>query len=66
MKYETILYEKEGQVVYITLNMPQRLNAVGPDILRDWLAGITAAEEDDDVKIMFSRAPAVLLVQGLT
>jgi enoyl-CoA hydratase len=52
MKYETVLYEKEGQVVYITLNRPERLNAVGPEIIRDWLSAMTAAEEDDDVKVI--------------
>jgi enoyl-CoA hydratase len=52
MAYEFVLYEKEGQVAYITLNRPDRLNAVGPEILRDWLAAMTEAEEDDDVKVM--------------
>jgi enoyl-CoA hydratase len=52
MAYEFVLYEKEGQVAYITLNRPDRLNAVGPEILRDWQAAMTEAEEDDDVKVM--------------
>ena len=52
MKYEKILYEKEGQVAYITLNRPEKLNSVSPDLVVDWEAGITEAEEDDDVKII--------------
>jgi enoyl-CoA hydratase len=52
MDYEFVKYAKEGQVAYITLNRPDRLNAVGPEILRDWQAAMTEAEEDDDVKVM--------------
>ena len=52
MAYEFVLYSKEGQVAYITLNRPDRLNAVSPELVRDWLAAITEAEEDDDVKVI--------------
>ncbi len=52
MKYDYVLYEKEGQVAYITLNRPDRLNAVSPELVTDWSAAITEAEEDDDVKVI--------------
>src|SRR4030042_5387146 len=52
MEYETVLYNKEGQVAYITFNRPERLNAVSPELARDWLAAMTEAEEDDDVKVI--------------
>ncbi len=55
MSYKTILYEKEGQVAYITLNRPEKLNSVSPDLVIDWEAGITEAEEDDDVKVIVFR-----------
>jgi enoyl-CoA hydratase len=52
MAYEFVLYSKEGQVAYITLNRPDRLNAVSPELIKDWLAAMTEAEEDDDVKVI--------------
>jgi len=52
MEYETVLYNKEGQVAYITLNRPERLNAVSPELVRDWSAAMTEAEDDDDVKVI--------------
>ncbi|NLT66319.1 MAG: enoyl-CoA hydratase/isomerase family protein [Acidobacteria bacterium] len=55
MGYEFILYDKEGQVAFITLNRPDRLNAIGPEIYRDWTAALTEAEEDDDVKVIVFR-----------
>ena len=52
MEYETVLYNKEGQVAYITLNRPERLNAVSPELVRDWSAAMTEAEDDDEVKVI--------------
>ena len=52
MDYEFVLYEKERQVAFITLNRPDRLNAIGPEIYRDWTAALTRAEQDDDVKVI--------------
>ncbi len=52
MGYEFILYEKEEQVAFITLNRPDRLNAIGPEIYRDWTAALDEAEKDDDVKVV--------------
>lgn len=44
MAYETILYEKKGRVVYVTLNRPEKLNAIS-DQLSDEL--IYAGREFD-------------------
>ncbi|MGD0914849.1 MAG: enoyl-CoA hydratase/isomerase family protein [Thermodesulfobacteriota bacterium] len=52
MEYEYVLYKKEGQVAYITLNRPERLNAVSPELVRDWSAAMTEAEDDEDVKVI--------------
>jgi len=52
MEYKTVLYDKEGQVVYITLNRPEKLNSVSPDLVVDWTAALTEAEDDDDVKVI--------------
>jgi len=52
MDYEFVLYEKEKQVAFIILNRPDRLNAIGPEIYRDWTAALTRAEQDDDVKVI--------------
>jgi len=36
MEYETVLYEKDGHIAHITLNRPEKLNAVSPELVRDW------------------------------
>ena len=51
MDLEFVKYEKEEQVAFITLNRPDRLNAIGPEIYRDWGLALDEAENDDDVKV---------------
>jgi enoyl-CoA hydratase len=52
MEYEQIIYEKQGQIVYITLNRPEKLNSVTREMFTSWGRAITEAENDDDVKVV--------------
>jgi len=47
-----VLYEKEDRVAIITLNRPERRNALGAEMRRDLLAALKAAEEDEGVRAM--------------
>ncbi|HYM03657.1 MAG TPA: enoyl-CoA hydratase/isomerase family protein, partial [Stellaceae bacterium] len=50
MTYETILYERRGTVALITLNRPQRLNAMNGVMLRELHRAMDAAEGDAEVR----------------
>ena len=50
MTYETILYERRGPVALITLNRPQRLNAMNGVMLRELHLAMDAAEGDTEVR----------------
>jgi len=50
MGYETILYEPRGAVALLTLNRPQRLNAINAMMLREMGAALDAAEADEAVR----------------
>lgn len=54
-EYEFVLYEKEGHIATITLNRPDRLNAVSPELVRDWEAAMNEAEDDDDIKVIIFK-----------
>ena len=55
MNYKTVLYKKDEQVAYITLNRPEKLNTITTELFHDWQAAMTEAEEDDDVKVVVFR-----------
>ena len=50
MAYETILYERRGPAALITLNRPERLNAINAAMLRELNMAMDAAEADEDVR----------------
>ena len=49
MKFETILYEVRDEVLTITLNRPERLNAWTRQMLQDLLAALDSADADDGI-----------------
>ncbi len=49
-EYETIQYEMQGNVALLTLNRPERRNAMNMDLNRDLLAGLERAAGDAQVR----------------
>ncbi len=49
MDFETILYEVDDRTATITLNRPDRLNALSPEMIRELRQAYAAAEADDSV-----------------
>jgi len=52
MNYESIIYAKEAGIATITLNRPQKLNALDPKILQEMAKAVDEAREDDEVKVL--------------
>ena len=48
--YQNILYEKEGPVVTITLNRPERLNAISPDLEDELHQALDEADADPEAR----------------
>ena len=49
MEFETILYEVDGRIATITLNRPDQLNAISPQMATDLRRAYAAAESDEAV-----------------
>jgi enoyl-CoA hydratase/carnithine racemase len=47
--FERILYSKEGRIAYVTINRPEKLNAVDPLTSAELLQAFTDFKEDDEV-----------------
>ena len=52
---ETILYEADERVATVTLNRPEKLNAITPTLQRELLAALRRAADDDDVRVAVVR-----------
>ncbi|HLK25965.1 MAG TPA: enoyl-CoA hydratase-related protein [Caulobacteraceae bacterium] len=52
MAYEAILYDKHEHVAVLTLNRPERLNAISGALREEVHAAVKAAHEDDDVRAL--------------
>lgn len=50
MNYETILYDTTGPVATITLNRPQALNAISPQMTAELHTALDAANADPDIR----------------
>src|SRR6201747_812780 len=50
MTYETIKYEGSEQILTITLNRPDKLNAFNAAMMTEMIAAFDAADKDDDVR----------------
>ena len=56
MPEATVLREKRGNVVYLTLNRPAKANAMTDEMLDGVVQGIREAELDDDIKVVVIKA----------
>ena len=56
MADDTVLHETRGHVHYITMNRPDRLNAMTDAMLDSVLDGVRRSEENDDVKVVVIKA----------
>ena len=55
MDYSNIMYLKENQVATITLNRPDAMNALSPDLLSELQYAISIASTDQDLKALVIR-----------
>ncbi|MBW2090869.1 MAG: enoyl-CoA hydratase/isomerase family protein, partial [Deltaproteobacteria bacterium] len=49
MQYETLLFDREGDVAVITFNRPERMNAISDQMRHELCEAIETANQDEDV-----------------
>jgi enoyl-CoA hydratase/carnithine racemase len=51
MEYQTIIYEVNNQIAYVTLNRPESMNAMNRQMTRDLIEACREIEENADVRV---------------
>lgn len=52
MNFENIIYEKKERTAILTLNRPQKLNALNEPLLKDFDLALQQAEDDRDIDLL--------------
>ena len=52
MNFSSLLYETRGRIARITLNRPERLNAIDSKMPREIRQAVERANDDDDVHVI--------------
>ncbi len=55
MTYKCIKYEKHGRIARLTLNRPEKLNALSYPLLDEYAAALTEAEQDEEVRVVIVK-----------
>ncbi|MGB1188942.1 MAG: enoyl-CoA hydratase-related protein, partial [Pseudomonadales bacterium] len=50
MNFEQIIYDKNGPILTITLNRPDKLNAYTGQMQAEIISALDAADADDDIR----------------
>lgn len=51
-QFENLLYDKKGNIAYVTLNRPKVLNALNAQTMEDLRRAFTAAQNDPEVRVV--------------
>ena len=60
----TVLTERDGSVATLTLNRPERLNAITPELAEDLRAALSEANADDGVRVVRLRGAGRIFCAG--
>lgn len=55
MKFETINYETEGPLAWITLNRPEKLNAINQKMVAEIMLATDKAQCDDEIRVILIK-----------
>lgn len=65
MNYETISYETEGPIAWITLDRPEKLNAINPAMVQELKHATDRAQVNDEVRVIVLKGEGRAFSAGL-
>ena len=64
MAYKTIIYETSDRVAIITLNRPEKLNALSPQLSDELYKALSDADKDDSVRVIIITGGDAVFAAG--
>ncbi|MDD4172413.1 MAG: enoyl-CoA hydratase/isomerase family protein, partial [Syntrophomonas sp.] len=52
MSYHNIIYAVSEGIAWITLNRPERLNSLSPEMMNEWIDALVNAGKDSNVRVI--------------
>jgi enoyl-CoA hydratase len=65
MAYNYIIYEKIGNIAWITLNRPEKMNALNPEMINEWRSALIDAGKDNAVGVIVVTGAGSAYCAGL-
>lgn len=62
--YENIIYEKKGAKAYITLNRPEKLNALSTEMQAEFVSAANDANDDEEIKVIIIKGAGRAFCSG--
>jgi methylglutaconyl-CoA hydratase len=65
LEYSTLKFEREGRVATITLNRPEKRNAISTPMIEDLFAALNAAEADSSIRVVILTGAGKAFCSGM-
>jgi methylglutaconyl-CoA hydratase len=65
LEYNTLIFERDGRVATITLNRPDKRNAISTPMIEDLFAALNAAEADHTVRVVILTGAGKAFCSGM-
>ncbi|MGD0403946.1 MAG: enoyl-CoA hydratase-related protein [Candidatus Acidiferrales bacterium] len=65
MEYSTLKFEREGEVATLTLNRPDKRNAISTPMIEDLFAALASTEEDRSVRVVILTGAGKAFCAGM-
>ena len=56
MSYEKIRFETEGELAFLTLNNPEKVNALSKKMIHEMIEVLTLLASDESIKVLIINA----------
>jgi methylglutaconyl-CoA hydratase len=65
LEYSTLKFERDGKIAIVTLNRPEKRNAISTPMIEDIFAALNAAQEDSSVRVVILTGAGKAFCSGM-